>query len=527
MKQFLFVLLGLLVLCYGAEARADASSPDLWIYCPTNLQVDANVDKLEALWTRASKAGYTRVMLADSKFGHLSDVPDHYFKNCARVKQIAERLHLQIVPAVFPIGYSNDLLENDPNLAEGVPVRDTLFEVTGGVGHVVADPPVKFDRVSFKDDSVAIDGNVATVRAGQGVSRFVYKLKVKPFRCYHVSVSVQTQGIHGQPEVKVLAGDRSLNWANLGVKPTQNWTEHHAVFNSLDNTEVRIYFGIWSNPGGQLRWKNWKVEEVGLLNVLRRDGAPCVMKDEHTGKALEEGVDYEPIVDPHMGNVPWRGEYQVWHEPPAIHTKLPDGTRLRVSWYYPPIVYDGQVAACISEPKTLQLLADQAKRMKQIWNAPLYMMEDDEFRVCNWDESCDKRHLTPGQMLADNVKQCTDLLRPTRAATWNDMFDPYHNAVKGPYYLVNGPWTGSWDGLDKSVLIVNWNYGKRDDSLKFFADRGNEQVIAGYYDGDLSDWSNWLASAKKVHGIVGYMYTTWRGDYSKLEKFAEMARESR
>src|ERR1700722_12149436 len=113
MKTVLLMLaiLGCLTLPSIAQVAADRQ-PDLWIYCPTNLQVDANIDKLEALWTRASKAGYTRVMLADSKFGHLSDVPDHYFKNCARVKQIAERLHLQIVPAVFPIGYSNDLLEN-------------------------------------------------------------------------------------------------------------------------------------------------------------------------------------------------------------------------------------------------------------------------------------------------------------------------------------------------------------------------------------------------------------------------------
>ena len=105
------------------------------------------------------------------------------------------------------------------------------------------------------------------------------------------------------------------------------------------------------------------------------------------------------------------------------------------------------------------------------------------------------------------------------------MFDPYHNAVKGPYYLVNCPWTGSWEGLDAKVLIFNWNYGKRDQSLKFFADRGNEQIIAGYYDNDLSEWKNWLESSKKVEGVVGYLYTTWRHDYSKLERFAEMARQ--
>jgi len=398
-------------------------------------------------------------MLADSKFARLDDLPTNYFKNCERLKKIAANLHLQIVPAMFSVGYSNDLLFKDPNLAEGLEVKDSLFKVKAGEARLVADPPVALDRVSFMDESVTVKDGVATVRPGKDVSRLVYTLAVAPHRCYHVSVKIRTKDVKGPPEVKVLGGPWTLNWANLGVKPSQEWTEHHAIFNSLDNKEVRVYFGIWNDPRGELQWKDWKIEEVGLLNVLRRDGAPCTVKDARSGKTYQEGTDYDRIADPHMGNDPWPGEYQVWHEPPVIRTHLPDGTRLRVSWYHPVVIYDGQVAACISEPKTMELLADQAKRMKQLWDVPLYMMQHDEFRTCNWDEACQHRHLTPGQMLAENVKQCTDLVRPSRAAVWNDMFDPFHNAVKGPYYLVNGPWTGSWEGLDKSVLILNWNYG--------------------------------------------------------------------
>jgi hypothetical protein len=105
------------------------------------------------------------------------------------------------------------------------------------------------------------------------------------------------------------------------------------------------------------------------------------------------------------------------------------------------------------------------------------------------------------------------------------MFDPYHNAVKGPYYLVNGPWTGSWEGLDKNVIIMNWNFGKRDQSLRFFADRGHRQILAGYYDHKPEQIKEWLASAKGVQGVIGVMYTTWQNDYSNLEAFARLARE--
>ena len=520
MRSYVIILATVLL---SAMVRA-ADKPQLWLYYPVNLLPRENVEKLEPIWRRAAGAGYTHVLLGDSKFCRLDEMPREYFQNCDRVKRLASELHLEIVPAIFPIGYSNDLLSRDPNLAEGLPVKDTLFVVRDGEARVAPDSAVTLAKPAWKDDSISLEGNIATVRDNPDNARLVFKLTVPQFRCYHVSVQVKTQEYTGHPQIVPLAGERTLNFQNIRVQPTQDWKTYDVVFDSLDHTEANLYLGVWGGAKGTLQWKDWKIEEVGLVNVLRRLGAPCVVKTE-TGAMLIEGKDYQPIVDPHLGNDPYAGEYVSWHEPPVIKTKLPDGTKLRVSWYYPPIVYDGQVAICISEPKTMQLLADQSRRVKQLWGARGYMMSHDEFRVCNWDASCERRHQTPGQMLAQNLRQCTQLVAPQTAYVWNDMFDPFHNAVKGPYYLVNGPWTGSWEGLDKNVIVMNWNYGKRDESLKFFADRGNRQIIAGYYDGPLSDWKNWLTSAAKVKGVVGYMYTTWVGNYSDVEKFAQMAKE--
>jgi hypothetical protein len=72
---------------------------------------------------------------------------------------------------------------------------------------------------------------------------------------------------------------------------------------------------------------------------------------------------------------------------------------------------------------------------------------------------------------------------------------------------------------------MNWNFQNRDQSLKFFADRGHRQVIAGYYDADLGQIKSWLESANRVNGAIGVMYTTWRGDYSNLEKFARLVQQ--
>jgi hypothetical protein len=516
---------------WAAEAPAGSEPPrQLWLFYSTNFQVKESVERARQIWTRAAKAGYTHVLLGDSKLSHLGNEPDFYFRNVEEAKKIAAGLHLTLVPAVFDVGYSNSLLTNDPNLAEGLPVKDAEFVVHDGAARLVADPDVALGKPSFVDDNLTVTGKSATFNgAAGGNCRFAFKLSLPEYRCYHVSVKVKTADFNGEVRIQALAGERGLQWQNLGVKHTQDWTEHDVVFNSLDHKDVTLYFGVWGVPAkaaaGSLQWKDWTIEEAGLVNVLRRPGTPVVVKTEE-GKPLVEGTDYEKIVDPRMGNVPWPGEYRSWHEVPSIKViggTVKDGTKLRVSWYHPALIYDEQVCACINEPKTMELLADQAKRVKALFDAPAYMMSHDEFRVLGWDESCMQRHQTPGQMLADNVRRCRELLQPQKAYVWNDMFDPYHNAVEGPYYLVNGPWTGSWEGLDKDVTIVNWNYGRRDESLKFFADRGHKQIIAGYYDGS-QDTRKWLESADKVKGVEGIMYTTWQNDFDHLEEFAKSCR---
>ncbi len=131
-------------------------------------------------------------------------------------------------------------------------------------------------------------------------------------------------------------------------------------------------------------------------------------------------------------------------------------------------------------------------------------------------------------MLADNVRSCVKILRETNPGgkiyVWSDMFGPNHNAP-GNYYLARGDFTGSWEGLDKDVIIVPWYFEKRAASLKFFADRGHRQVIAGYYDDRLEKVRDWLTAAEPHPGVQGVIYTTWEQKYGDLEKFRELIGE--
>ena len=514
-------------------AAAAADTKERWVYLPANFQVDAEANRVIALLKRAKDAGYTHALLADSKFARLGDVIDRYFTNAARVKQTAADLGLRLIPAVFPVGYSNNELYHDPNLAEGLPVKDALFVVQAGVARHVPDPDVRLrdggmnDRKawSFIDDNVASENGAMHSGPTGTNARLAHKLTLAPFRQYHVSVRARTQGFTGSTaEIKAIAADGTLlQWTNPGIKKDQDWTIHHVTFNSLSNSAVTLYFGVWGGHQGSIWWDDAAIAECGLVNVLRRPGTPLVVRTEDH-RPLKEGTDFEPVRDPHLGNTPWAGEYTAWHEPPDLRVRgLADGTRLRVSFFHPHIVYDGQVCICPSEPATVNLLRDEAKRVHDLWQADTHLMSHDEWRVLGWDQACQARHLSPGQLAADNARTCTGILRQVapkgRIAVWSDMFDPTHNAVDH-YYLVNGSLAESWTGLDPATVIVNWNAGHAAESLRFFAQRGHRQVIAGYYDSGPASIRPWLAAAKDVNGVIGTMYTTWRNNYSDLEAFA-------
>jgi hypothetical protein len=529
-----------LVCTASARGQTKLELQDRWIYFATNLLVDKNVDEIEAIFKRAGAAGYNGVLLSDSKFGRLSQMEPRYFRNVDRVKKLAQNDGLEIIPALFPMGYSESLLSHDPNLAEGLPVKDALFEVHAGEARLVADPTVglpnmtEFRKWGFHDENVAADAARGTVvmRADGKNARLSLKLKLHPFRQYHVAVQVKSQDFRGTPEVKVLGKDgMSLIYSNLGVKPTQDWTLHHAVFNTLDQGEVNVYFGAWGAASGTLWWKEAKLEEIGLVNLIRRDGAPLTIRRESDQALLTEDRDFAKLIDPKSGTVPWPGAFDIYHEPPIIKTTgLADGTRLRVSYYHVVTVYDGQVAACMSEPKTYELLKDEAKRLHAAFGAKAYFMSHDEIRVANWDEACQKRHLDAGEILADNVRRCTKILQEVnpggRIYVWSDMFDPNHNA-HDQYYLVRGNWAKSWEGLDPQTIIALWYREKRDDSLKFFADRHHPMIVAGYYDAPVENLRAWLDSAAKVGGVRGVIYTTWQHNYRDLEAFAKIINEYR
>jgi hypothetical protein len=563
MRTTMLFLVGLLGVGLTSGVRAADARPrytQRWFYSMYNLQVDKSADELIALIRRAGKSGYNGVVLADYKLNVLHRVPKFYFKNVERVKKAAAAAGIEIIPAVAPIGYSSGLLAHDPNLAEGIPVKDAPFTVKGRIAVLSAAPPklrngdleeVRGDtfagmlfqdgagKISFADRKTVRRGKVSlrmedVGKGGRhGMCRIAQRVKVRPHACYRFSCWVKTRDLKPSGAFRLLAvggkGGRSLTFHEGRLKPTQDWAEVEVVFNSLDQSEVIVYAGQWGGRSGTLWLDDLRLEELSLVNVLRRPGCPFTVASANGKTVHEEGKDYQPVRDPKLGQTPWAGEYSFRHRGAILRltgkSRIKDGDRLRVSWYHPVLVHGEQVMCCLSEKKVFDVLRDQVKRVNDLLKPRTFFLSHDEIRVANWCHTCRKTKRTPGELLADNVKRCVDIVRKVnpraRIIIWSDMFDPHHNAVDN-YYLVNGTLKGSWKGLRRDVVIANWNGGKAAASLKWFAGRGHAQIIAGYYDEPgLRNFERWQKAARGVPKVTGFLYTTWGQNYKDLEKYGK------
>ncbi len=524
-----------------------------WVYLQTNFMVAANVDKAEVLLERAKKAGYNGFVIADTKLDFLGTVGEPYYKNAKRFAAKAKSLGIDVIPVMASVGWADGLLHNNPSLIEGQQVRGAEFVAqgteavfspdanavyrNGGFEQGKGDQAVGFGfqdgigSMTFLDSTVKHSGQQSLKMTNlNGNCRIMQSVPVIPHRQYHFSVWAKTQGLKSQFEIKALdSKTRSLADQDPRVKPDQDWTEHHLTFNSGESTKANLYMGFWGGNKGTIWLDDAKLEEVGLLNVIRRPTTPVRVRGE-SGTQYTEGKDFETISDPRAGTVPWVGGYEVFHAAPSIRLKsggrIRQGERLKVDFNHALLLNDGKTSLCLNAPGTAALLAQQAQEIEKLWSPRGFFLGHDEIRSGGTDDDCLASGRTPGQTLAKNIADCVGYAEKAHPGAetyvWNDMFDPFHNAVDS-YYLTGGSLKGAWEGVPKRTIIVNWYYNARMKNMPFFADRGHSQILAGYYDHNPTEIRDWLRDAAGIKGIAGVMYTTWVDNYRDLETFAKAA----
>lgn len=431
--------------------------------------------------------------------------------------------------------------------------------------------------------SLKITGAEAEAEAGGGrrsrqrvdVSQVV---DVRPFQAYTLDVWMKTEGVRperhpvqvrgvrdgrqlcfsyfmrdprplwppaeGDTEVPLFRSEDTgwvNNYPDFGAQPTGDWQKYRVTFNSLDYDQIELVAGAPQSSTGTIWFDEIELKPSGLLNVLRRELTPLEVTSADGSVVYIEGVDFKRVEDPKLGVAATRGDFMtsshgtfdVWHSPPAIrlaeNSRIKDGDVILVSFYSPGIVYvKQQVTVSMSDPLVFDYMEQEIAWAARVWDSPCYLMNYDEIRSGGWEPQPDGGQLTPGELLALHIARAVEIARKhvgdARLYVWSDMFDPYHNARElgegQHYYLVNGSWHGSWEGLPSDVIIYNWGGGRSmGESLKWFADRGHQQVISGFPP------ERWLEAAEGLPGIIGVSYTTWTGDYSGMGEFFKSALE--
>jgi len=217
-------------------------------------------------------------------------------------------------------------------------VEDALYVVENGTAQFVQDSPAvianggfeKYDgdhltsynfhdkpgEVSFVDSKVYSGGRASLRfenfgRYEHGHARVMQEVEVEPNRCYRLTCMVRAESL--EPEgcfrVQVLAMDgRSLAPWDPKVPSTTDWRKVVMGFNSLDYDKVRIYLGAWGGVSGRFWVDDLNIEEVGLLNVLRRPGTPVRVRSERTGRQDQERPALAGQLLPRDGDQPGPGQ---------------------------------------------------------------------------------------------------------------------------------------------------------------------------------------------------------------------------
>jgi len=524
----------------------------VWLF-GWGLQKEADLADMVKIMDDGARHGLNGVVFG-GRLDPLCKKDDAFFRRLDQLRAAGEERRMEFIPALFSVGYGGSLMAHDSNLAEGLPVADALFEVQGAEARFVPSGALKwangdfeaFQRnrfggfnfhdqpgeISFADTQIKHSGR-ASMRLENftanphGHARVMQEVKLRPRACYRLSLWVKTENLQpaGAFRLIALAGKRDLATRQFKIPSTTDWIKISTLFNSLDQTAVRVYAGLWGGQSGKIWLDDWQLEEAGPYNVLRRPGTPVTVRAETGGQVYEEGRDYAPLAD-HNRNL-----YNVDRAPASL--KIPPGSRiaqgqkLRVSWYHPLVINDSQVTVCMGEPALYEIFEHEAKLLAEKVKPKRVFLNMDEVRMGGTCRACEGRDMAQliGECVTRQVRSLRRHLPGAQVYVWSDMFDPHHNA-RPEYYLVRGDYTGSWKHIPKDLVIAVWGGAPREKSLKFFADQGFQTLVACYYDADdLRDVQAWLDLASRAPNVRGFMYTPWQKKYALLPEFGDLLKK--
>ncbi len=258
---------------------------------------------IERIVQTASEHGLNGMVLS-AGLDRLDKQSPAFLERLAKVKEFCQAHKVEIIPNIFSAGYGSDVLAYNRNLAAGIPVKDAPFLVKNGQASLSPEQPAHIanggfeqyegnrlagyrfnDRpgeVSFVDTTIFHSGKASVRfenfgRFEHGHARLMQEIEVQPQRCYRLSCWVKTEALEPRDAFRIMVlspKDRDLAPYDPRVPATTDWRQVVMGFNSLDQSKVNIYAGVWGGKAGRFWMDDLEVEEVGLLNVLRGPERP-------------------------------------------------------------------------------------------------------------------------------------------------------------------------------------------------------------------------------------------------------------
>ena len=119
----------------------------VWVF-GWNLRRDSDVTEVTRVLETAARHGMNGAV---TSFGldTLCKKDAGYFRRLDQIRSVCRENRLELIPAIFSVGYGGAALSHDPNLAEGLPVEDAPFVVKGGEAQIVPDETVRIENPGF------------------------------------------------------------------------------------------------------------------------------------------------------------------------------------------------------------------------------------------------------------------------------------------------------------------------------------------------------------------------------------------
>ena len=514
------MLIGIfLVVAMAASASAD----DRWVFMPCNFWgTDTNLHSL-AYFTntvgRARKAGYNGVLLS-CHFDVAHQWPRHLTNQLEKAKAFCDDIGMEIIPMLWDVGYGGDC---PGNWFESRPIDDLRYVRKGG--KAVFDP-AEVEIRGGGTENLAFDGvpgkmmpmrpaRKFTLRQGR---RYVFTMRA---RSIGVPEKDRLQFIGFIPSWKKSAYYTAPKYAHDG-----EWHDLTVPLEAKSDEEVTFVFGHWGNVG---RFEIEKIElrERGICGATRRKGIPFEVKDAKSGRIYKEGRDYAqvpPISVRDEGSA--LGPFLELEIPKG--SRIPDGAKLLVSAEIPNMFRSGssdQYGACMSNPDYYARMEQSARAVQERLRPAKWFLCFDELRSANTCAACKARKLDMAHLIGDCLTRQREIVRKVSPGAvcyvWGDMLDPNHNANEGYAHTV-----GSYEGIAKCIpqdlVICPWWGKKAEIQADYWAANGFRCIAGAYYDDRTHENAHaWRAAMAKHPGtFTGWIYATWRYDFSEMENFA-------